>query len=65
MAENKEITQDTEVINSRKITRNPTTEIAISNHRVETVHPKVQIDAKLDYMISQVLLEMDQTSLNI
>ena len=29
------------------------------------VHPNVQIDAKLDYMISRVLLEMDQTSLNI
>ena len=29
------------------------------------VHPIVKIDAKLDYMISQVLLEMDQTSLNI
>ena len=29
-----------------------------------TVHPNVQIDAKLDYMISRVLLEMDQTSLN-
>ena len=29
------------------------------------VHPNVQIDPKLDYMISRVLLEMDQTSLNI
>ena len=29
------------------------------------VHPNVQIDAKLDYMISRVLLEMNQTSLNI
>ena len=29
------------------------------------VHPNVQIDAKHDYMINQVLLEMDQTSLNI
>ena len=28
------------------------------------VHPNVQIDAKLDYMISRVLLEMDHTSLN-
>ena len=29
------------------------------------VRPNVQIDAKLDYMISQVLLEMDLTSLII
>ena len=29
------------------------------------VHPNVQINAKLDYMVSRVLLEMDQTSLNI
>ena len=29
------------------------------------VHPNVQFDAKLDYIISRVLLEMDQTSLNI
>ena len=29
------------------------------------VHPNVQIDAKLNYMICRVLLEMDQTSLNI
>ena len=29
------------------------------------VHPNVQINAKLDYMISRVLLEMDQTSLNV
>ena len=29
------------------------------------VHPDVQIDAKLDYMINRELLEMDQTSLNI
>ena len=28
-------------------------------------HPKVQIDAKLDYKINRVLLEIDQTSLNI
>ena len=28
-------------------------------------HPNVQIDSKLDYMISRVLLEMDQTGLNI
>ena len=30
-----------------------------------TVHPNVQIDAKLDYMISRVSLEMDQTNLNV
>ena len=29
------------------------------------VHPNVQIDAKLDYMVSRVLLEMDHTSLSI
>ena len=29
------------------------------------VHPNVQIDAKLDYMISRDLLKMDHTSLNI
>ena len=29
------------------------------------VHPNIQIDAELDYMISRVLLEMDHTSLNI
>ena len=29
------------------------------------VHPNVQIAAKLDNMISRILLEMDQTSLNI
>ena len=29
------------------------------------VNPNVQIDTKLDFMISRVLLEMDQTSLNI
>ena len=28
-------------------------------------HPNVQVDAKLDYMISRVLLKMDHTSLNI
>ena len=27
-------------------------------------HPNVQTDAKLDYMMSQVLLEMDHTNLN-
>ena len=30
----------------------------------DAVHPNVQIAAKLDYMISRVLLEMDHTSLN-
>ena len=29
------------------------------------VHPNVQTDVKLDYTISRVLLEMDQTSLNL
>ena len=29
------------------------------------VNPNVQIDAQLDYMVSQVLLEMDHTSLSI
>ena len=29
------------------------------------VHPNVQIDAKLDYMIQRVLVEMNQTSLSI
>ena len=29
------------------------------------VHPNVQIDAKLDYMVSRVLLEMDHTSLSV
>ena len=29
------------------------------------VHPNSKIDAKLDYMVSRVLLEMDHTSLSI
>ena len=29
------------------------------------VQPNVQMDVKLDFMISRVLLEMDQSSLNI
>ena len=39
IAENTEITQGTEVqTNSHKITQNPLTGTATSNHRVETVH---------------------------
>ena len=40
-------------------------ELSRKQNWFSAVHPNVQIGAKLDYMISRVLLEMDQTSLNI
>ena len=36
-----------------------------NKNRFGAVQPNVQNDVKLDFMISRVLLEMDQSSLNI
>ena len=61
MAENKEITQDAEFqISSHKITQNPITEIAILNHRVETVH---HTQDQISKMIHNIILDLNHLTI--